>query len=174
MEELTSVSENFNWIETLAIEELNMDEAGIVHLNDHIDPVYYLEESSIQFMDKLKDLLEGYVSRFNQFRCNNSGNGQIKMFKISGSVNDFMLFRNSLRLIFSRKNSDLITIGFLSNSDGRFAPRLRGNLNQSGNHEIKAHIGPFNEITWLFEGRDINVIAMAKYYFTEFIRNSAR
>ena len=35
------------WIESLALDELNMEESGIVNFNEHLNPIHYLEESSI-------------------------------------------------------------------------------------------------------------------------------
>ena len=92
------------WIENLAFDELNMDEAGVVNFNEHLDPNNLLEEESISFMNQIRDLFEVYITKFNHCRGGQAG-AQIKIFKISNTINDFMLFRNSLRLIFSRKNT---------------------------------------------------------------------
>ena len=46
------------WIENLAFDELNMDEAGVVNFNDHLDPNNLLEEESIEFMNHIRDLFE--------------------------------------------------------------------------------------------------------------------
>ena len=62
-----------DWIETLALEELNMDETGIIHINDHLNPSHLLEESSIQFMDQLRERVDIYVGRFNEYRGAASG-----------------------------------------------------------------------------------------------------
>ena len=42
---------NTDWIESLAFDEINMDEAGIVDFNEHLDPQAFLEEDSIKFMN---------------------------------------------------------------------------------------------------------------------------
>jgi hypothetical protein len=94
---------NYEWIESLALEEINMDESGIVNINGHLNPALLLEESSIQFMNDLRDRFEAYITKFNEYRGRNNSQSSIKMFKISNTVNDFMLFRNSLRLILVRK-----------------------------------------------------------------------
>ena len=112
------------WIENLAIEEVNMAETGIVDLHEHLNPVHFLEESSIDFMNELRDRVEFLISRFNGYRGHQSNN-HIKIFKISNTVNDFMLFRNSLRLIFARKTNDLINIAFITNGKDLLAPRMR-------------------------------------------------
>ncbi len=165
------------WIENLALEELNMDEAGVVNINDHLGPSLFLEESSIEFMNLLRERFEIYTTKFNEFRGGANSGSLIKIFKISNTVNDFMLFRNSLRLVFARKSNDLISIGFLVNGKDIYAPRLtreegRGAKNQT--HDIRAHIGPFNNISWRFNGEPVDIDTMVRYYLSEFIRQSAR
>lgn len=163
------------WVEQLALEEINMDETGIVHIDDHLNPEHLLEEASINFIDTIREKVDIYVSKFNEYRGGLSA-PQIKTFKISNTVNDFMLFRNSLRLIFARKSNDTISIGFLSNGKDLFSARLSQNESAGGPtpHEIKAHLGPFHKISWKFQGEDIDIDALVKHYLCEFIRNSAR
>lgn len=162
------------WIENLALEEINMEESGIISMNDHLDPSLLLEESSIDFMDSVRDRFEIYVNKFNQYRGNSKSNALIKIFKISNTVNDFMLFRNSLRLIIARQSFDLITIGLLANGKDLFAARLNSDDTFGGNqvHEIRAHLGPFNNISWRFSGEEVNVDSLVRHYLSEFIRNS--
>ncbi|MBT3981303.1 MAG: hypothetical protein HOE90_08105 [Bacteriovoracaceae bacterium] len=163
------------WIESLALEELNMEESGVVQFNNHLDPNAMLEESSLKFMNSLRDRFEIFVSRFNECRTGADNTGTIKIFKISNTINDFMLYRNSLKLVVARRSVDLISVGFLSNAGGLFSARLNMNTPaQNIAHEIKAHIGAFNEITWRFQGEEVAVDSMVKHYLTEFIQHSAR
>ena len=164
------------WIENLALEELSMEESGVIAFDDHLDPRYYLEESSIAFMDELRDRIEVQVSKFNEYRGGKDSGAQIKIFKISNTVNDFMLFRNSLRLIFARKAQDLISIGFLSNGKDLYAQRTHSTdrLGERTSHEIKALICPFNKIKWTFMGEEVDMEAMVRHYLSEFIRCSAK
>jgi hypothetical protein len=177
MNEITSTDiANASWIEQLAIEEINMDESGIVHINDHLNPAAFLEESSIRFMDMVRDRFELYSARFNEYRGGAARGAQIKIFKISNTVNDFMLFRNSLRLVITRKANDLITISFLGQGKDYYSPRAgaEDSFGATTAHEIRAHIGAFNKITWRFQGEPVDIEAMTKHYISEFIRNSAR
>ncbi len=167
--------QNVSWIESLALEEVNMEESGIIRFNDHLNTQQLLEESSLNFVNKLKDRFEFYVSLFNQYRGHAGVQRNIKVFRISNTINDFILFRNSLKLLVARRAPDLVSIGFLSTNGGLFAARL-ANETQSVHaiHEIKAHVGPFNNITWRFQGELVEVEALVKYYLTEFIKNSSR
>ncbi|WP_372653278.1 hypothetical protein [Halobacteriovorax sp.] len=164
------------WIESLALEEINMEESGVVNFNDHLNPLHMLEESSIDYMDDLREKFEIFVSKFNEYRGSHQSGSAIKIFKISNTINDFMLFRNSLRLIVARKAADLITIGFLANGKEVFSARLRStdSTGSQGVHEVRAHLGPFNDITWRFNGEIIETEALVRHYLSEFIRNSAR
>lgn len=163
------------WIENLALEEINMEESGVVNFNEHLNPIRRLEESSIEFMELLRERFDIYVSRFNELRTGNGSQKAIKMFKISNTVNDFMLFRNSLKLVVARRSEDVINIGFLANNGSPFSARMNYEDKASFKlHEIKAHIGPFNEITWRFQGEILDIDALVRHYLTEFIKHSAQ
>lgn len=163
------------WIESLALEELNMEESGVVNFAEHLNPSRLLEESSIELMEDLKERFEVYLTKFNEYRGDNSNTGSIKIFKISNTINDFMLFRNSLKLVVARRSADVISVGFLSNSGGLFAARMNYEGNATSKlHEIKAHVGPFNKITWKFQGENVDVDSLVRHYLTEFVRHSAR
>jgi len=164
--------QNVSWIEALALEEVNMEESGIIRFNDHLTTQHLLEESSLNFVNRLKDRFEFYVSLFNQHRANRDTSRSIKVYRVSNTVNDFMLFRNSLRLIVARKAPDLINIGFLSTS----APRMSNDPGPAvhGIYDIKAHVGPFNNITWRYQGEIVEIEPLVKFYLTEFIKNSSR
>lgn len=177
MEDFTSNSNTIStaWIEHLALDEINMEESGVINFNEHLNPTRLLEESSIEFMELLRERFEIYVTKFNELRGQNSSQRTIKIFKISNTVNDFMLFRNSLKLVIARRSEDVITIGFLSNTGGAFSARLNFQAeSQNRLHEVKAHVGPFNNISWRFHGEPVDIDALVKHYLTEFVKHSAR
>lgn len=172
------INENISttWIENLALEEINMEDSGVINFSEHLDPLHMLESSSIEFMEMIKERFEVYISKFNELRQNSEDQTRtIKMFKISNTVNDFMLFRNSLKLVIARRSADVISLGFLSNSGGLFAARLNYQPNSTQKiHEIKAHVGPFNNIHWKFNGENVDIDSLVRHYLTEFIKHSAR
>lgn len=174
-ENLPAQKINTSWIEKLAIDEVSMEETGVINFHEHLNPNRALEESSIELMEELRDRFEIYLTKFNELRSSAGNEGCIKIFKISNTVNDFMLFRNSLKLVVARKSHDVISIGFLSNSGGLYAARLSNNKIASNQiHEIRANVGPFNDITWRFQGEEVKLDSLVKHYLTEFIKNSAR
>jgi len=176
METTTFENIDTTWIENIALEEINMDESGVINMDSHLDTYQLLEEESIQFLDQIRDRVELFVSKFNQYRSSMNSGHQVKIFKISNTVNDFMLFRNSLRLIFSRKANDLISIGFLSSGNDMLSPRLNAQQTSGSEaaHEIRAQVGAFNNITWTFQGERVDIDSMVKHYVAEFLRQSAR
>lgn len=163
-----------SWIEALALEELTMEESGYINFSESNEVEKVIERSSLEFISRLKDYFEFCVSQFNQYRLQHERGQAIKIFRIANTENDFMLFRNSLKLIVARKATDVISVGFLSNSGNIFSPRVPGDLSQNAIHEIKAHIGPFNSVTWRYQGEIVEEKALVRYYLAEFIRNSCR
>lgn len=164
------------WIEHLALEELNMNESGVISIDDHLNPAALLEDSSIRFMDTLRDKFDFYVAKFNEYRGGHNTGSQIKTFKISNTVNDFMLFRNALRLVVARRSHDLITIGFVTSGKEFYGARLSldEGLGHQAIHEIRAHIGAFNKITWRFAGEEVDPESLVRHYLSEFIKHSVR
>ncbi|MBP9673836.1 MAG: hypothetical protein KBD63_01970 [Bacteriovoracaceae bacterium] len=172
-EYLNSFTES--WIESLALDELNMEESGVIHFNEHLDTEKYLEEATLSYMEYLRDRFELYVQKFNELRTSKTQLNSIKIFKISNTESDFMLFRNSLKLIVSKSVNGIVSIGFLSNSGGLFSARLNHEtpaINMA--HEIKAHVGPFHTLSWRFNGEPVDTDALIRHYLTEFIKHSAR
>lgn len=161
------------WIEQLALNEVNMEETGVIHFQK-MDPNSLMEKSSIEVMDDLRDLFETYINTFNEHRNKYGAEHSIKMFKISDTVNDFMLFRNSLKLIVARRAADTISIGFLSNSGGLRAAKIIEETLDKKIHDIRAHMGSFGHISWKFQGDDVHFPSLVKHYMTEFIQLSAR
>ena len=101
--------QNVSWIESLALEEVNMEESGIIRFNDHLNPQQLLEESSLNFVNRLKDRFEFYVALFNQYRSNRDTSRSIKIFRISNTVNDFILFFKSYRCFIFKIKDKLFT-----------------------------------------------------------------
>lgn len=164
---------NTSWLEQLALDEINMEETGVVHIQK-TDPEKMLEEASVKLMAELKDLFELYTHKFNEYRNQYGSEQNVRIFKISDTINDFMLFRNSLKLIVARRSADTISIGFLSNSGGLMAARLGTETSEQKIHDVRGHLGPFGHITWKFQGNDVNFPALVRHYMTEFTQLSAK
>lgn len=169
----SNILHDTRWIEQLALDEVNMEETGVVQFQS-MDPQKMLEQASIELMSELKDLFESYVTKFNEHRARYGDSHTIRIFKISDTVNDFMLFRNSLKLIVARRSADVISIGFLSNTGGLRAARLGTELVEQKIHDIRSSLGPFGHIVWKFQGDEVHFPSLVRHYMTEFTQLSAR
>ena len=171
MEGHLSKKTSTSWIERLAKEEISMEQSGTVDLANHFDSAKQLEESSIDLMDRIRELFEIYTAKFNEVRSGKNGRmNVIKIFKISETINDFMLFRNSCKMIVARRSSQSITVSFLNSSINSYDSKTEKMKTQV--QEIRAMIGPFNNISWTFQGDPIEVEAFVKHYLTDFIKRS--
>lgn len=163
------------WIESLALEEINMENSGIINFNEHLNPQRVLEESSIELMEELRQQFEIFLTKFNELRTNNEQANSIRIFKISNTINDFMLYRNTLKLVVARKSHDVISIGFISNTGGLYSARTNSVEPSVNNiHELRAHVGAFSDISWRFQGELVNINSLVRHYLTEFIKHSAK
>ncbi len=162
MEMIPEENENsISWIENLALEELNMTQSGVITMHNHLNPNVLFEDSSINLMKILKKNIEICIKKFNQYKKDETS--KIKIFKIANTINDFMLFRNSLRLIFTRISNDKIIIKFM----------ITGKEPINNNtYEINASLGAFNKVSWSFQGEPIDIDSLIKHYLSEFIISS--
>jgi len=153
------------WLQNLVEQEKTWEASGIIDGTQNDDISNALNQSSIDFVDDLKHLFESYIHLFNELRGTEIPNKQIKIFKLSNTANDFILFRNSLKLMVFRKNADVIGIGlFMGNTP----------IDQHHSHELKAHVGPFKKISWQIHGEDVDPQALVQEYLTEFIKQSTQ
>lgn len=153
-----------HWLEELVEKEKSWESSGIVDPLDSDDIQSALNTASIEFVDQLRWLFDTYVERFNTLRGPANPLKHIKIFKIANTANDFILFRNSLKLMINRKNADVVSIGlFIGNTP----------ISQQGHHELKAHVGPFKKITWQIHGEEVDALALVQEYLSAFIRQSS-
>ena len=85
------------WLSQLVDEELHADATGIIHIPSDVYNLELLDRSSIEFMNALKLELDTLISLFNLERAKDHPEKAIKVFKIANTVNDFMLYRRSLK-----------------------------------------------------------------------------
>ena len=169
MDTTREATPSYLWIENLALDELNMNEKGTINMQNAISPASRFEESSIELMNTLKKRTQILVDKFNDYQ--KEPISQIKIFKISNTINDFMLFRNSLRLVFSRKSNDRIIVGFMIY--GKEISTAKAS-DQKNFYEVRGKMGAFNQINWYFENEAIDVNSLLKYFISEFIISSVR
>ena len=83
------------WIKELVSSELQMEEQGEVDVTAGYNPDNNLEAETIQFLTEIKENFIDYATIFNKHR--GVAVGGVKIYGISRTQADFMLFRNGLK-----------------------------------------------------------------------------
>ncbi len=167
-------SEDASWIIELARREEEIDQTGMISFDAVNSPEQILKDATISYLRYLRNYTTKLSSVFNSTK--NVNGATIKVYGISNTEADFMVFRNSLKLIFSAQRPGAIQISFNTSTGGFFT---NTQLNSTSTADqigdvINAQLGPFNEAIWTYQGRKINTQEMVKYYMTRFIQNSSR
>jgi hypothetical protein len=162
---------NLDWIKELIIAEQQMEDSGVINLSA-VDPEAHLGEQTIEF---LRDIKAGFVeasAAFNQMK--GSAVGTLKIYGISNTKADFMLFRNGYKLIFSMKRpgeievyNSLMSSHFLGASS---EPEVRPTEKDS----LRAHWGAFGELQWHHRNLPVKLDYLVRHYMTRFVRESAK
>lgn len=163
--------EKLDWIKDLLLEEQEKEVKGMVDLSLDIQPFYSLEKSSIEFLRELKASFTDTTNLYNNFKKEVSS--QIKIYGVSKTVSDFMLFRNNIQLIFSIKEPGVIQV-YSSKLNTALVGGLQGSKEPSSSliHLIRAKMGAYDELLWTYKGEVFNKESLVKYYFSLFIRLS--
>ena len=153
-----------DWIEFLAKEEVRVEETGEFDLYHQTEEKQVLTELTAQFLQDLRREFSDCIKVFNAHR--GEQRNTIKIYGIQGTQSDFLVFRNSLKLIVAFEQPG--TISFTFNS-------LQGGLKSGKKLDcdlIEVNLGPFNEGVWKFKNQVVYAQSIVRYYLTEFIRNS--
>lgn len=171
---------NMDWVHELAKNELNPEAANIFNTVNQFDPKRIIEESTIEFLEELRELFTAYARVFNSYSENNGKFSEMKIYGITNTAADFMLFRNNVKLVFANIAHGIISATFTQHLRDDVA--IAGGLSGAGktslldvqkqNQEIIAQIGPFLDVSWTYQGEKVNPERLVKYYFVEFIKAS--
>jgi hypothetical protein len=160
--------EKLAWIKDLVRAEQELEESGVVRMTTGFEPEKHLYQETLFFLLHLKREFVDATAAFNQMK--DSPVGRIKIYSISQTQADFMLFRNGFKLIFSMKQPGTIAMKF---------HRAQG-INpafQAGDSEeeyLLAKWGPFGDLVWTYNNQPIKVDYLIKYYTTRFVHESAK
>jgi hypothetical protein len=165
------------WIKDLVKAEQAMEETGVIDVTAGFDPEKHLLDATYDFM---RDLKVGFVesaSAFNQLK--GSTLGTIKIYGISKTVADFMLFRNGYKLIFTVTAPGVLNVRF-NTIGNQFFPnpgevaQVQATAGTNMGDTLKATWGAFGELQWTYESKKINLDYLVRYYMTRFIRESTK
>lgn len=162
--------EKLNWIRELVLAEQQMEDAGVVDISAGFDPNRQLEEATLDFLNDLKTAFVEAAAAFNSLK--GSTVGQIRIYGISKTKADFMLFRNGYKLIFTLRQPGQVTVSH--NSAG--STFLPGQTPTGPSHDdlLQAAWGAFGQLIWTHNQLQINLDYLVRYYMSLFVKDSAK
>ncbi len=163
--------EKLSWIKELVLAEQQMEEAGVVDMEAGFDPSRQLEEATLEFMQDLKASFIEAASAFNQMK--GSTHGHLRIYGISKTKADFMLFRNGYKLIFTLRQPGLIGISY-STAGSHYIPGAAKNDEEETKDLLRAKWAAFGQLIWTYNDHTINIDYMVRYYMSRFVKDSAR
>lgn len=167
--------DRLNWIKDLVRAEQQMEESGVVDYTSGFDPALMIQKESTEFLNLLKNTFVESSTSFNQLKSSNLG--RIKIYGISNTEADFMLFRNGFKLIFSLKEPGVIGIRFSYVA----APLVMMSQSNEAQNKVsqdedilQAQWGAFGDVIWTYHNQPVKVDYLVRYYMTKFIKESAK
>lgn len=161
---------NLEWIKDLILAEQKMEDSGVVDLSQ-VSPEAHLEEQTIEF---LRDIKTGFIeaaATFNQMKGN--AVGTLKIYGISNTKADFMLFRNGYKLIFSMRRPGEIEI-YHSLMSTHYLNPTENEQGAESRDMIRATWGAFGELQWQYKNLPLKLDFLLRHYMSRFIRESAK
>lgn len=158
------------WVSDLAQNEKSMLMDDTINIRDEKqlrDTEVRIQTES--FMLMLRARCARLVEIFNQNKGAESTG--VKMFKIAGSKLDFMLFRNTLKLVFSTPKEGVVDVYFSSYLES--SKNAEENPYVSG-ERLELTFGPFDEPYWALKGERIHIESMLRKFITDFVLLSCR
>jgi hypothetical protein len=164
---------NLEWVKELVESERRMEESGIIDLSAMPDETRDLKEKTNEFLRIIKENFIDYSTAFNNLK--NSTIGSVKIYGISNTVADFMLFRNGYKLLFAAVEPGRIAISFQAGTTQFLHTPNQASQATIGHDEfLDAKYGPFGEMSWAYRGTPVNPDYLVRYYLSRFIRESAK
>jgi hypothetical protein len=163
--------EKLNWIKELVLAEKQMEESGVVDMDAGFDPNKQVDDATGEFITDLKAAFCEATSAFNQLK--GSTVGQIRLYGISKTKADFMLFRNGGKLIFSVRQPGAITVSYSSAVVGYVPGAAKADENK-GVDLLRANWAAFGQLIWTYNDHPINIDYLVRYYMSRFVKDSTR
>lgn len=173
---MDSMAERISWIRELVKAEEQMEESGVVDLAAGHTAERVLVLETLNFLNQIKQECIEAASAFNELKA--SALGRIKIYGIAKTQADFMLFRNGYKMIFSMKQPGAIAIRFNFIGSGTMtAPMMPPTAQptvQMEEHVIEAKVGPFGDVTWMFQNQPVQLMNVVRHHMTLFVKESTR
>lgn len=158
------------WLKNLVDQEAELLRTGAANLLTHEDQKRAIANSTKEYLWELKEEFTNCVELFNAYRGGANIANAAKIFNVANSSGDFILFRNTLKLVISNPAVGVINMSFISRD--RLPMTSKDTQKRSG-YDLIAQVFPFNDLAWTYHGERVQIKAVVRYMFTEFVRASA-
>lgn len=162
---------NLDWIKELILAEQQMEDSGVINLSS-VDPEAHLEEQTLEFLRDIKAAFVEASAAFNQLK--GSSVGTLKIYGISNTKADFMLFRNGYKLIFSMRRAGEIEIYNSLMASHFLGASAEPEGKTTDRDSLRANWGAFGELQWHHRNLPVKLDFLVRHYLTRFISESAK
>ena len=163
-------SSSVGWIKELVTSEAEFLRSGSYELVGQQDTQRIMSDATIEFQRELKSEFERCANLFNELRGGGHLPNSVKIFHVSNTAADFIVFRNTLKLLVSNTASGVVGFSFLTRSSP-YAPQQPQRRGEG--IDFIAQMLPFHELIWTYHGERVNSRAVVRYFFTELVKSSA-
>lgn len=163
--------DKLQWVKELVLAEQQMEESGMIDIAKGFNAKQIIQEETIDYLRDLKATFTEVVTAFNELK--RSELGKIKIYGISNTIADFMLFRNGLKLVFSAVKAGEVIISFQTMNHS-FVPSANSEPATTSTDSIQANWGAYGQLIWKYKGHPIELDYLVRYYLTRFTQESAR
>lgn len=152
------------WAAELAHTERRMERLGEVEYSTSFKKQEMLKTQTAEFMAVLRHEFARQIETFNEAR--QSGAQAVHLYRITNTEQDFMLFRNSVKLVISGQRSGRILFAF-----NQFLGQIYTST-QNPNFELEAQWNAFDQLVWTYRNDRVQLQDIIRFFLSEFVRQS--
>jgi hypothetical protein len=152
------------WAAELAHTERRMERLGEVEYSTSFKKQEMLKTQTSEFMAVLRHEFARQIETFNQAR--QSGAQAVHLYRITNTEQDFMLFRNGVKLVVSGQRSGRVLFAF-----NQFLGQIYAST-QNPNFELEAQWNAFEQLVWTYRGDRVQLQDVIRFFLSEFVRQS--
>ncbi len=152
------------WAAELAHTERRMERLGEVEYSNSFKKQEMLKAQTAEFMAVLRHEFGRQIEVFNEAR--QSGAQAVHLYRITNTEQDFMLFRNGVKLVVSGQRSGRVLFAF-----NQFLGQIYAS-SQNPNFELEAQWGAFDQLQWTYRNERVQVQDIIRFFLSEFVRQS--
>lgn len=154
------------WASQLALHERRLEKEGTVDYGVPFRRQELLKDKTKEFANVLQAAFRRHIEQFNLSR--KSAAHSIHIYKISRSDEDFLIYRNGVKLLVSAQQAGRITLSF----NQYIAPLAQAE--KHGHVELEGVWGPFDQLYWTYRGERVQLMDIVRFFVSELAFQSFR